>query len=179
MLINESPRIGPIAAAPSNLILDYTTKYANLHAVRRSGPTELIAIIDTCPLMNAHRYQVIDVKPLRYTRGRSTTIVPGWHLDGECYPRDHDEDAHHLIVFGAARTEFIIGPHEYHENFLADLNRIDYIRWTIPESTWVHYGNRNYHRGPIPDHDGERLLIRITESNRIRPNFKTTERKQQ
>ena len=174
MLINERPTMGPIIypiirLSSESPFTELTCKYANLRTIREICSPMIRAIIDTCRLSNNYRYQVIDIKPLEYRANRSTTIIQGWHLDGDRYPRDTDEDSHHLIVFGAARTEFMIGPHEYRENFLDEIDSRKYMVWTIPEGIWIHYGNRNYHRGPVPDHDGNRLLIRITESNRIRP----------
>ena len=128
-------------------VTDFQCKYAELERVFPLLTAELQAAVDACPVTGRSRL-FIDVK-VQNLRVGQYTCVAGWHRDTITDPRVR----HHLFVLGANRTEFL---------------GADGVVFKIPEGEWHSYGH-DLHRGPRCLVSERRVLLRITESDVIRP----------
>lgn len=154
-------------------------KNASLRSIITHSDTDpnIIDIIKTAPIIGDRKNICIDVK-VQYLKSNTCTCIPGWHTDTLVDIRHHTPpEHHHILVSGEhALTEFIANSFEldYYDGVtLLDLRKqIDQQNikiTTIPNNTWVSYTRNNFHRGAVPKIDGERLLIRVTETNITRP----------
>jgi hypothetical protein len=129
---------------------EFFVKYYPLKHVRHHPLIRFVT--DLMPIRGDRdgRHVLIDYKVQRLELGEATCI-PGWHLD-----TIQDPDAiHHLAIIGHNRTEFLI----------------DGKMHRLPENSIATYGTDVYHRGPVVEVPETRILIRVTESKKMRPRF--------
>lgn len=158
-------------------------KYADYHYVMDVSSNLVRHVLKHAPIENKHRNVLVDVKLHELKRGQYA-CVPGWHLDGSInHPEMEDKrpELHHLFVASQfARTEFIDMPFELHVDpkwtFAERSNKIGGILdemsvpiFTIPNCTFVTYDDTFFHRGAQATGDELRLLIRVTETDVIKP----------
>ena len=126
---------------------DILLKYVCYHDFLRQCDAGTKAIIETAPIQGDRKYISVDYKVQKLRTG-TYTCIPGWHSD----TRNDPDALHHLYVIGHNRTEFLV----------------DGEPQMINEAAWHTYGH-DLHRGPRVRVDEVRTLIRITESNIVRP----------
>lgn len=157
-------------------------KYACLEFARPYLTDYAREMIDHVPLSGGYRYVLLDLKVHDLLPGQYPCL-PGWHCDGFVDPRQEGrEERHHLFVTGqGALTEFLDREVELElplkvrgkallQLFRKQLNRKDWEPAPIPSCQWVRFGRRDFHRGPKAKKAERRLLMRITESDVLRPN---------
>ena len=121
-----------------------------------------------------HRYISIDIK-IKDHLVEETTCIPGWHCDVTCDPlRAELSEVHHILTCELAPTEFISTPLklQYTTSLKEQQSLIDqqsYKIFTLEPWTWYTYGRLNFHRGAIVKTSGRRFLVRVTQSDIIKP----------
>ena len=128
--------------------IDFTCKYAAMRCVLAHASLPLQTLLKSCPSHCPIEHQSVDIKvqdlvPDEYT------CIPGWHID----TINDSEAVHHIWVSGLNRTEFLR----------------DEGVWVVPNETWHTY-RRDLHRGPRVKLAEKRILIRVTESHKVRAN---------
>lgn len=169
--INARPMkpIGPIEDTP-------LLKYASMQKAMAQSSWQVQNILSSMKyyVYGEHKYTIIDVKVHDLKKGEMP-CMDNWHMD--CVGRPDEpfkEEVHHLVIFGdCSRTVFIDGP------ILVNLPKDKVINWNkivnefhpkfeiLPNTVYT-YG-RNLHKGMPATKDGRRLLIRITETDKIKP----------
>lgn len=158
-----------------------TFKNAGLERVRAETTDYVRRVLDAVALRGQHRHVVVDVKVTDIEPGRPPCI-PGWHCDSVLDPRHPSRpEVHHLFVTGSASlTEFVDGPVELEigparspQAFLREVNRqleelAPRVR-SAPSCRLVEYGRFHLHRGALGRGRERRLLVRVTETDLIRP----------
>ncbi len=152
-----------------------TIKYGSLDFVLQKSNKQVSKIIETmCSVIqNKHSYIIVDVK-VHDLKEKELPCLDNWHID--CVGR-HDEpqkeEVHHLVLFGdCSLTSFIDGPIEIDvpNDKVINWNKllVDPPTFQIESNTIYTYG-RNLHKGMPATKNGRRLLIRITETDKINP----------
>lgn len=166
----EPPRIGQSIAVPDWLELSGQRlfKYASITVVQESSTPAMRALLQTVPVVGEHKHTLVDIK-IRYLEAGSHPCKPFWHTDCTM-DMDHPSrpECHHLYIAGAgSRTQFLWTPLKVAEGWE---NRITPgMVKQIPEETWVSYGRQHPHRCSPAEFSGWRLLVRVTETDLVRP----------
>ncbi|MDF1665219.1 MAG: hypothetical protein P1V97_25880 [Planctomycetota bacterium] len=160
----------------------YGFKYACLDFARPYLTEYVREMIDKAPISGGFRHVLLDVK-VHDLRPGQYPCLPGWHCDGFIDPRQESRgERHHLFVSGqGALTEFLDRKVELTvppglrgkallHSFRKQLRSLNWDAHSIPSCQWVQFGRRDFHRGPRAKRAERRLLIRITESDVLRPN---------
>lgn len=172
---NSEPLLyGPLFREPliSELTEEIYFKYANLHFVEtRCGPytKELLRLV---PIRGKHKFVLVDVKVHHLKKG-DYPAIPGWHIDCvKHYNNDTKDDVHHLFVTGQyCLTRFLKNPIELD---IASDYRISVPREAefieAPSCQFVTFTRNHLHDCQMAKEDETRYLIRITETDIIKPN---------
>lgn len=161
-----------------NIEYSPTIKYGSPEFVIKNSSDQVRSIIqEMLPnINNKHNNVIIDVKVHDLKLGEMP-CMNNWHMD--CVGR-HDEEfkeeCHHLIIFGdCSRTIFLCDsitlenvPNDKVINWNKVIDLHPYNIFQIKPNHIYTYG-RNLHRGAPATKDGRRLLIRITETDKIKP----------
>lgn len=128
-------------------------------------------IISKAPLKKSKKRILVDVK-FQTLSPSITSCIPGWHLDGA------ESDIHHLFLCGSeGGTEFIgekvkipdsVDKNSYNK-YISD----DVKVWTAPMNRFVTFSGMDFHRGVATQKETERILIRLTETDTIKPHNKS------
>lgn len=160
-------------------------KYGSWNFAYNNTSKYVRSILDKIPIQNNHKSVLVDIKVHTLEIGERPTL-PNWHIDCVTNPFDpRPEEVHHIFVAGKCLTEFL------EEDIEIDISPIDRIAnfnkycegqkiTTIPNRKIVTYG-RFPHRGAICNIPETRLLIRVTESDILKPKnqvFEPTKTKQ-
>lgn len=123
-------------------------------------------------LQHRHRYTLVDVKVREHKLG-DCTCIPGWHLDSVTDPRHNSQPENHIIWTQGEPTEFLRNPIDFPEHFAHFSQVLDAIPsdniFKINSNTIYQYGRFHLHRGPIVQENQRRVLIRITETDVVKP----------
>jgi hypothetical protein len=152
-------------------------KYAALDFVMRNSTEPIRAILKQMPIEGNHRYVVVDVKLHDIIEGQFPCL-PGWHMDCTLNPwHDTKPDVHHIYVVGAGcRTRFLA------EDFTMEfptvipaqvktlMNSVEHKSWKAEEAHVYRYDRFGLHAPSVAESTGKRMLIRVTETDLIRPN---------
>lgn len=160
--------------------------HSSLAFVRERATPYVQRVLDAALLESQHRHVVVDVRVVRIERGKRPGIR-GWHMDtvGDPWHASRPE-VHHLFVSGTASlTEFLAAPTEL--DVPRGLAPHDLMRWLddelrarepatvrIPSCTLVSYGRLDLHRATPGLADARRLLVRVTETDVLRPRDRVT-----
>lgn len=158
-------------------------KNADMDYVRKNSNESIRNLLDQVPLENHHRYLCVDIKPIVTDPGQCVCL-PGWHLDTVENPFNSDElpERHHIIcLLSDDTTEYIETPLDLdidHSDSIKDIRiKIDAVPYSVykaPRDAFVTYGRLNLHRGPVAVTSGQRVLVRVSETNVIKPNRLST-----
>jgi hypothetical protein len=142
------------------------------------------SIISSIKLCGAHNFVLVDVKTQEISKGK-IPCIPGWHTDTIINPfHDSRPEVHHIFVTGyASLTEFIDQPVTLEvcqnledpvmlANFRSQIDRIDPQVTKLNSCQLTTYGRFDFHRGSVGKYPERRLLIRVTESDVVRPRKK-------
>lgn len=133
-------------------------------------------ILKKVNLRKFHKNILVTIRSGYLNKGQYPCLS-GWHLDTILNPIHNSiPEYHHLLVFGAnCRTEFLKSPIEillkddlkraYNEAMSEGNHEII----SIPELQWVVYRRNNLHRPVAAKQDGFRFLIKVTETDIIKP----------
>jgi len=159
-----------------------TYKGATLKCALENSNDYIREVINSIELNGNRKNVLVDIKIHDIEKGKYPCI-PGWHCDTVVNPLEESEDEiHHIFVTGyASLTEFISEPislevdeTKTHQSLLKTFqDQIDLINprfESIPSCRITTYGRRDFHRGAIGKMNDKRLLIRVTESNILKPN---------
>ena len=157
-------------------------KNASREYVLRNTTKYVRDIIGAIPLRRKHRFISVDVKVHDIEPGRYPCI-PGWHTDTVIDPRSNGRpEVHTLFVTGfASLTEFIgeqvcltlpTTGNVLLEHFRAEIDAISPQIRKIPSCQLVTYGRYDFHRGSLGLSFEKRLLIRVSETDIIKPQNK-------
>lgn len=160
------PRVTPLGLSPAEILWPYEDwKYASVdHVYPRTSPT-VQKIIDATPITGTKRHTLIDVK-VQDLHPNLCSCLPGWHFDGVPL----SDDLHHLCVVGGPCTEFLADPivlRMDEDMKLPEIPDLPVIK--ISEGDIHTFTSFDLHRGVYATEPCRRLLVRITESDRIRP----------
>lgn len=176
--VNEPVRVGAGLRRPEpGDFPGFFCKYAMLDdAAELAGPW-LAGVLSACPVLGSRKFLCVDVKVSDLASGECTCI-PGWHCDVTTdLLHPSRDDVHHIFVTGRhALTEFVstqmdilVGESCPLSEQVRQIEANGYDIWRVPSCTWVTYGRRNYHRGPVSTGAERRLLVRVTETDVVRP----------
>lgn len=123
-------------------------------------------------LSKQHRFTLVDVK-VKDVASNAYTCIPGWHIDSVTNPRHESSPENHLIWVQGTPTEFVRDPVEFpweltHFSQVIDEIPIDNAM-KLNENSIYRYGRYHLHRGPRVGPRERRILIRVTETDLIRP----------
>lgn len=185
----------PAKLTPIELQFDWNSiffqpmfKYADLNWAKDLNSNIVNEIISSAPLTNKFKYQLLDVKIHDLNEGECPCIF-GWHLDGHPDPSKYATPAiYHLFLIGHehSRTLFIKNPitldvtiddpKVMDADYKKQIEKINPEYIVAPEKTWVTFTSEDFHSGPILSSPAQRLLIRIAETNWVKPNNKIVEK---
>lgn len=158
-------------------------KYADLNYAMDVCESDMVRqILRHAPIENRHERVLVDIKVHDLKKGQHT-CVPGWHLDGSIDPDGIKTkgEVHHLFVASRfCRTLFLDSPldipvdpswtfAERSKKIGALLDDMILSVFTIPNCRFVTYDDTFFHRGAQSEGDELRLLIRVTETDVIKP----------
>ncbi|MBT42570.1 MAG: hypothetical protein CMF12_08605 [Idiomarina sp.] len=143
-------------------------------------------IVDTLrAMLSTKRFETLSISHQNFTRGAASCSDTGWHVDGRMNPDNPDEYA--LICFGAdgMRTMFhdraittdipnsvINSPQSRATTFKTILEHDlhdESVGFEVPHATPVAYTCFDFHKGRRITSAGQRLLIRLSVSDFIKP----------
>ena len=162
-------------------------KNSPLPYVREHTTLYVQKVLDAVPLTRKRRYLTVDVKVHDVELGRYTCI-PGWHCDTVIDPYHQTPgEIHHIFVSGeAALTEFIAEPVSLTiseglsgppllQTLQTQLQSLRFPIQKVPSCRIVTYGRWDFHRASIGLFPEKRLLIRVSETDVIRPSVQKLE----
>jgi hypothetical protein len=154
-------------------------KYADLDFVLNHESTKkaLRSIISQCPLQRKHKRILIDVK-VQNLVPEKTSCIPGWHLDGPENPLHNSKpEIHHLYIRETGgETEFINQKLSF-EHVHSETKQSELVK-QIPHNVsitkaragyFTTFSRFNFHRGIHVKNPMKRILVRLTETDTIRP----------
>lgn len=150
-------------------------KYADLEKTLPKLPIEIKNIISGVPIKGYHKHILLDIKFHDLEIGKAPALRR-WHFDCVANPlHDSKPEIHHLFVTGECRTNFLsmrreieVNPFEERPNIHFFLRNFDGVG--VPSNTIVTYGRFFPHLPVVSPSKYRRLLIRVTETDVIRPN---------
>jgi hypothetical protein len=138
-------------------------------------------VLDAIPLTRQRRYLAVDIK-VHDVEPRRYTCIPGWHCDTVINPYHQTlGEIHHIFVSGgAALTEFIGEPVSLEileglsgpsllQALQKQLKDLQFSVQKVPSCQIVTYGRWDFHRASLGLYPEKRLLIRVSETDVIRP----------
>jgi hypothetical protein len=152
-------------------------KYAHFDYVCHNTNDFVRSILDQAPIQGKHKHVLVDVK-VQHLTPEKHSCIPGWHLDGPENPLHNSlPDVHHLFVIGGGSTEFIDEPvtlyvekeHKQKE-IVAKIPDTVKVR-EIEQECFNTFTRFDFHRGILAKKSLTRLLIRVSETDVIRPSF--------
>jgi len=164
-------------------------KYGHYNLVYKNTTDYVRSILDSIKLVGDRNYIIVDIKGQNIIKN-SYPCLEGWHTDTVINPNHKSRsEHHHIFVSGSASlTEFIAEPIELEIvgnndrqkllNFRNQINHKQPKILKIPSCTIVSYGRWDFHRPSIGLFDEPRLLIRVTETDLIRPQTKSVKFKE-
>ena len=144
-------------------------KYASLSYILPRTTDYVRGIIEACPIEGNHKYTVVDVKVHELQPG----IIPAfsnWHVDCIADPRDPArEEVHHLFVTEGCSTEFLATdtPFDLPEKFSYSI--FDGLSGVKIKPYHIYTYGRHLHRATPAEKACRRLLIRVSETDKMRP----------
>ena len=162
----------------------YSFKYGEIETVRSMTSDYVREVIDSAPIGGKHKNVMVDVKVHDLLTGRCPCL-PGWHCDSVVRP-DHPSqpELHHIFVTGIhCLTLFIAEPVELdlleEDESMQHLNhsfneqikeKYPNVKTTEVDSCRIAtFGRWDFHTGQFSKGDERRLLIRVSESDIIKP----------
>lgn len=127
-------------------------------------------------LKREHKHILVDIKVHDLKPGEHPCL-PGWHCDSVLDP-EHDSRPENHIIFVTGHgclTEFTTGEYELEttktdpRSYNKQLSEIKPTYSSVKSCTLTKYGRWNFHRGPAAKIAEKRLLIRISETDVVRP----------
>lgn len=165
------PRVNAWSASPKQVLRRYPA----------FGP-----IVDTLrSMLSQKRFETLSISSQTFTKDSPTCVDTGWHVDGRMNPANPDEYA--LICFGSddMRTLFhnqpmtadiphygINSPGNRARTFSAILGHDlhdESFGFEVPNATPIAYTTFDFHKGRRVQEHGQRLLIRLSVSDFIKP----------
>lgn len=153
----------------------------SLEHARRRGTDYVRRVLDAAPLLGDRRFVVVEVRVALLRRGE-TQGQATWHLDTVGDPlHDSRPERHHLFVTGTASlTEFLAEPvtldvpagggaYARMAALDAQLRALAPPTVRAPSLMFIDYGRLHLHRATPALHDERRLLVRVTETDVLRP----------
>lgn len=136
-------------------------KYSDVRWVLETSTPAIKQLLVSCPYRHGRRRHVVcDVK-IGWLAAGQMPCIPHWHTDCTM-DRDHpgSPEIHYLYITGAgSRTQFRWCAPDSH--FVAHMR--------IPTDAWVTYSREHEHRCTPATESGYRLLVRVTETDIIKP----------
>lgn len=162
-------------------------KNAHVNHVLENTTDYIRTVIKNIKLVGGRAHTIVDIKVHDIEPGKHPCL-PGWHCDSVIDPSHPTEgEIHHIFVTGqASLTEFIGEPiclcidsrlqqQQLLNSFRNQICNINPRIIRIPSCTITTYGRLDFHRGSTGLFNEKRLLIRVTETDLIRPTNRTTE----
>jgi hypothetical protein len=154
-------------------------KYASLKYVKTHANDYVRYVIDNIQLVGGYKYTLVDVK-FQHIEKNKCPCIYGWHCDSVIDPfHPSKPETHHLFVSGkhcltkfiAEPIELVVEPENTLRNFQKQIEeKYPSVRIReVPSNTIVSYGRFDFHSGKYAEETEDRLLIRITETDLIRP----------
>lgn len=160
------PKVTPLGLTTADVLFPYEDwKYASVDYVYDQTSPTVRAIIDAAPITGAKRHTLIDVK-VQDLHPEICSCLPGWHFDGVPL----SDDLHHLCVVNGPLTEFLADPIvlQIEEDMrLPEIPDLPVVK--ITEGDIHTFTSFDLHRGVYAKAPTRRLLVRITETDRIQP----------
>lgn len=136
-------------------------KYADVDHVYPRTSWVVQQIIETAPITGRFKRVLIDVK-VQDLHPELCSCIPGWHLDGSM----REIEVHHLYVLNGPQTEFVDEPMFLDRRHLIP----DDVKITTAREGFITtFTSLDFHRGVYATKPTRRLLVRLTETNIIRP----------
>lgn len=152
-------------------------KYASLEKALKYCVPYVRRVVESVELSGKYKYTLLDVKIVDLKKGQ-LPCLPGWHLDCTMHPEHKTKpETHHIFVWGAGcRTRFVVSPIEIPtaNGRLIEADRA--VReqkpevFQVDECTLTRYYRDNLHAPSKATKAGKRILIRITETDLVKPN---------
>ena len=184
---NSTPyTLGPSLRAPSEEDLPMVFfKYAPIDYVRENSNAYVNHVLNNMPIQHKHRRVLVDVKLHDLNEG-DVPCIPGWHCDSIVDPFHKSRpEVHHIFVTGAGcLTEFMkslvelnIEKDDMFNSLRRQLKRKQGLEtFHVDSCRIMSYSRFSFHRGVSAKKKEKRLLIRVTESDIIKPSIKKTTR---
>jgi hypothetical protein len=158
---------------------DVDYKFASLDFIKKNTTDYVRMILDRVPIVGEHRNILVDSK-VHYLKKGQTPALPHWHFDCVGDPRDEAlEENHHLFITEGCSTNFLKEEVEIDLPFGFSHSIFNGLVGQKIEPYRIYSYRRHLHQATPAEKDCVRLLIRVTESNLIKPNnkkFKVTYR---
>lgn len=139
-------------------------KYADFNFAYSKSSKVVQNILDSFKYENNHKYKLVDVKYLFLEKGWASCML-GWHIDVTTNVNHKEpKDIHHLYFSGAeANTIFL------NKDINFDQPITDDLIFVAPENTYIKYSRLHLHSASTAKISGYRLIVRVTETNIIKP----------
>ena len=177
-IINES-----LSIDSDDMLKQQTYKYADYSLAHTFSTPSVRNLLNSVPHDTSFKYRIVDVK-IGYLRVGQAQANLFWHTDCTMNPWDASRPENNYIFISGAncRTEFIyedISIDYKSNNYILEMNKS--IKEANPKTVFIDenivykYDRFAIHRANKAKSDGLRLLIRVTETDLIRPRGKINE----
>lgn len=145
-------------------------KFASMKFVMANSNETVRSILSQIPVAGNHKNVLVDVKVHDLEVG-VTPALPHWHFDCVKDPRDESlEEVHHLFITEGCSTEFLGEDTEFDLPYGFNHSIFNHLNGVKIKPYKVYTYGRHLHRATKAVKKCKRLLIRVTESNLIKPN---------
>jgi hypothetical protein len=176
---NPPVRVNQLDEEISSSNFVHRFKNADLDFVLKQSSEDIRQLLNSAPLEFKHKYICVDIKSIITVEGQCVCL-PGWHLDTVENPFNSDEkyETHHILCLHSDdTTEYIkteltldIDPHDRIHTIRDKIDAVPYDVFKAPRNAYITYSRLNFHRGPWAARAGRRTLIRLSETDVIKPN---------
>lgn len=152
-------------------------KYSSYNFALQNSTEGVRKIINSVRLSGEYKYTVVDVKVVSLKKGEFPCL-PGWHTDCTLDPHHKTKpETHHIYIYGAdCRTRFLADPlsidlsnKNLKKEICTSVEKQELKEISIEEGYIYRYNRFSIHAPSQAGKSGTRLLVRVTETDLIRP----------
>ncbi len=150
-------------------------KYAELDFALKYSQPYVQSLIQSIPYENTRKHIVLDIKKIYLQKGQ-LPCLPGWHTDCTLNPlHETRPEAHYILISGCgSKTKFLNQSLEIElqEDMFKSINdamtkEVNVLE--IEEDTFYSYDRFSIHAPSPAEYEGLRFIIRLTETDLIKP----------
>lgn len=178
----DTTQVSPYVEIPrmEQIITDFPfVKNASFEDLYRFGGSDLKFFLSQVPLQHKHAYISVNMEVQLLFKGRTTAPRSNWHFDGLSFMEQDETNCHLFVSDCSARTEFLAEEiqleHFTQQTPLTDVEiymnkNLDRVKPKMMEpNRFVTFNELHFHRPVRAEKTEFRFMIRVLESNHVKP----------